>query len=231
MAGHGTGLISIGSGSALDGDLLAAIEQATATAERGDGVVLELHPGGGHQLWPGDVPVAAINRWERALRRLERVPAPVVAVASGSCTGPAAEVLLVADFRIVTRDFVFALGAGGSAWPGAVLHRLACQLGVARARQLALWQQPLTARKAVALDLADELADDLRLALRRAEELLDGVEPDGGEDFAVVRRLLLDAPGTSVDEALGSHLAAADRLLRRPQRTVEPVATTSAAAL
>ncbi|ADB33178.1 Enoyl-CoA hydratase/isomerase [Kribbella flavida DSM 17836] len=229
MAGHGTGLISIGSASALDDDLLAAVEQATATAESGDGVVLELHPGGGHQTWPGDVAITAVNRWERALRRLERVPAPVVAVASGRCTGPAAEVLLIADFRIVTRDFVFALGANGGAWPGAVLHRVACQLGVARARQLALWRQPLTASKAMALGLVDELADDLRLALRRAEQLLDGIEPGGGEDFAVVRRLLLDAPATSVDEALGSHLAAADRLLRRPK--AEPVVSTSGAAL
>ncbi|GAB2605840.1 enoyl-CoA-hydratase DpgB [Kribbella endophytica] len=229
MAGHGTGLISIGSGSGFDDDLLGAVEQATATAEGGDGVVLELHPGGGHQAWPGNVPIAAINRWERALRRLERVPAPVVAVASGTCTGPAAEVLLVADFRVVTRDFVFVLGAEGGAWPGAVLHRLACQLGVARAKQLALWRQPLTARKAVALDLVDELADDLRLALRRAEEMLGSAAPDGGEDFAVIRRLLLDAPATSVDEALGSHLAAADRLLRRPR--IEPVVTTSGAAL
>ncbi|WP_239162101.1 enoyl-CoA-hydratase DpgB [Acrocarpospora phusangensis] len=204
----------IGSSEGLSGKLLDDLDQAARLADEGHGVILDLHPAG-EGTWPGRTDVYEVSRWERTLRRLERASMPLIAVAAETCSGPAAEVLLVTDYRIGTPDFRFQAVTGRASWPGVALHRLACQLGVARARRLVLWPTSLPAGQAVDWGLLDEVAPDRDAALRRANELLAGMTAADGDDLALRRRLLLDAPALSVDDALGAHLAACDRVLRR----------------
>ncbi len=58
------------------------------------------HPG---RARPDDLTVALVSKWERALRRLERLPAVTIAVADGDCGGPALDALLATDYRIGRR--------------------------------------------------------------------------------------------------------------------------------
>src|SRR5438128_1486529 len=51
--------------------------------------------------WAKDVTVGLVTRWERVVRRFERLRRVTVAVASGDCAGIALDVLLAADVRIV----------------------------------------------------------------------------------------------------------------------------------
>jgi isomerase DpgB len=163
--------------------------------------------------WPGAVEIQDVNRWERAVRRLERLTAVSIAVGSGTCGGHALDLLLAADYRIATADFRLLLPVNdGHFWPGMAIHRLANQLGVARARQLVLWGHEISARRAVELGLIDEIATEPTDAVQAATLLLGRVS---GADLAVRRQLLLEAPATSFEEAIGAHLAACDRELRR----------------
>ena len=172
--------------------------------------------------WPGEgVGIHLVNRWERALRRLERLGAVTVAVAEGRCGGPALEALLATDHRLGTSETTIELPTtNGEFWPGMAVHRLAGQLGLVRARRLVLFGAALTAAEAVQAGLLDEIVPDPAAGLAAARELSARVT---GSEHALRRRLLLEAATTGYEEALGAHLAACDRTLRRRQAAAVPV--------
>jgi isomerase DpgB len=200
--------------------VIAQVQELCESVEKAaDGTLVVLRLGSPAQPEPaaapvGDIVVHLVNRWERALRRLEKLSAPTVALAAGRCEGPALEALLSCDYRLASPDLRLRLPrAAREPWPGMAVHRLAQQLSVAQARRLVLFGAELDARSALAAGLLDDIVDagswtaaDFRLA--------DGL---AGKELAIRRRLLLDAATTSFDEALGAHLAACDRTLRRLQ--------------
>ncbi|MBF9129476.1 enoyl-CoA hydratase/isomerase family protein [Plantactinospora sp. S1510] len=162
--------------------------------------------------WTGELTVGLTTKWERALRRLERLPAPTVAVVSGDCGGPALDALLATDFRVATPETRLIMALDGDAtWPSMALFRLGRQGGGA-VRRAALLGAPLDAARALALGLFDEVTDDPGPVLLDLAELAEGL---AGQELAIRRQLLADAARTSFEEALGSHLAACDRMLRR----------------
>lgn len=163
----------------------------------------------------GEVDVALVSKWERALRRVERLSATTAAVVTGECGGLALEALLTADYRVGTADTSLVVPVrDGTAWPGMLLYRLANQVGVAAVRRAVIFGQPVGAAQAVSLGLLDLLAVDEAEALAEAVALLGA---DGAES-AIRRQLLLEATTTTFEDALGRHLAACDRALRRAVR-------------
>ncbi|MFI6460987.1 enoyl-CoA-hydratase DpgB [Streptomyces sp. NPDC050538] len=164
--------------------------------------------------WTGELTVGLVSKWERVLRRLERLPTATVAVADGDCGGPALDALLVTDIRIATPSLRLVVPVADAAtWPGMALHRLAQQaVGTAAIRRAALFGTPLDAAQALALHLVDEVTDDAEGSATAAVEL---TAPFAGSELAIRRQLLLDARTVPFEEALGAHLAACDRTLRR----------------
>lgn len=157
--------------------------------------------------------IAIVNKWERLLRRLERLRRPTVAVVYGDCGGIAIEALLATDLRVAATDACLHLAAGpGAMWPGMGLYRLANQVGLASVRRSILFGSTVSAAEALARNLVDEVTDDVPAAIAGAVAML---ETTVGQDVAVRRQLMLDATTTTFEEALGRHLAACDRLLRR----------------
>ena len=121
--------------------------------------------------------------------------------------------LLATDYRIAARDTWLGISSvGGSTWPGMALYRLVNQLGVARARQAALFGVEVPAARALGWGLLDEVVDD---TVARAREVLDAFGPISGKELSIRRQLLAEATSTSFEDALGAHLAACDRALRR----------------
>lgn len=167
----------------------------------------------GHRAWPAGVDLQAVNRWERAVRRLERLDCATIAVVPGTCGGPALDLLLACDYRIATARTRLLLPVNdGLFWPGMAMHRLAQQIGVGRARQVVLWGHELTVSQALDLGLVDECATSAEDAVDAAALLLSRI---AGPDLAVRRRLLFEASQAGFDDALGVHLAACERELRR----------------
>jgi isomerase DpgB len=168
--------------------------------------------------WARDLTVTLVNRWERTLRRLERAAAATVAIASGDCGGTALDVLLVADVRFATPTTRLLLPIEGAAtWPGMALYRLAQQAGVARIRRAVLYGAGIGADEALALNLVDEIVADPAEALVAMARLAATLS---GPELAIRRQLMLSAPATSFEDALGPHLAACDRLLRQSAEAV-----------
>jgi isomerase DpgB len=163
--------------------------------------------------WTGDLSVGLLTKWERALRRLERLGLATVAVAAGDCGGTALDVLLATDIRIAEPGVRLLLPVDAEAtWPGMSLYRLARQGGVRGVRRAALLGTPIEAADAVALGLLDTVVGEPGATLA---ELTARAGTITGKELAIRRQLMQDADRTSFEEALGSHLAACDRALRR----------------
>lgn len=206
--------ISIDGGQHLSAGLVMALGAVCDQAEDlgGPGIVLVQVSGAPGGSWTKDLTVGLVSKWERALRRLERLGMPTVAVATGDCGGVALDALLATDYRIASGDVRLLVPVqGGSTWPGMAIYRLAQQVGVARVRRSVLFGHPIDAAEALDLRLIDEIADDTA-----AGELRPGLAAElSVAEPAIRRRLLLDTAATSFENALGVHLAACDRELRR----------------
>lgn len=164
--------------------------------------------------WTDGLTVAMVSRWERTLRRLERLPVATVGVADGDCGGTALDALLATDYRVATTSarLTVPVGANGT-WPGMALYRLVHQgANAATIRRAVLFGDPIGALDALALQLVDDVTDDVAGALAAAAGLAATVS---GAELAIRRQLMLDARTVSFEDALGVHLAAVDRTLRR----------------
>jgi isomerase DpgB len=190
-------------------EAIADIDATCYAAEDRDeyGRVIVNVTGAPRRSWAGDLTLSLVNRWERMLRRLERLPVTTIGVASGDCGGIALDALLATDYRIATTSLRLRLPVeAGATWPGLALYRLVQQAGVAAVRRTVLLGAPIEARSALALNLIDELTDDVAAALAAVPSV-------PGPEVAIRRQLMLDATVADFDNALGVHLAACERVL------------------
>nr|ADU56119.1 hypothetical protein CA878-41 [uncultured organism CA878] len=162
---------------------------------------------------PDGLTVGLVSKWERVVRRFERLGRLTVVVASGDCAGTALDLLLAADVRIVAPGTRLLLSrVGGATWPGMTVHRLTQQAGAAGIRRAVLLGAPIEADRALALNLIDEVSEDPATTLAELAEAAGAVD---GSELAIRRQLIFEAGSTTFEDALGAHLAAADRALRR----------------
>jgi isomerase DpgB len=167
----------------------------------------------GRPDWLGEIDIHDVRRWERAIQRIAQLNTISAALVSGICCGPGLEILLAADLRIATPETHLVFSAGdGHAWPGMSLYRLTQQVGTARARQVVMWRSDISADEALGWGLLDAVTSDSTaastLVTTRAAQL-------SGREIAVRRQLIQEAGSAEFDTALGVHLAACDRELRR----------------
>jgi isomerase DpgB len=188
-------------------------DRAEDTCGSGHGIVVVRVTGSPAGDWTGGLDVMLVTKWERALRRLERLPTVTVAVARGDCGGTALDAFLAADLRVAAPNTRLVVPRDATAtWPGMAVYRLVHLAGAARVRKAVLFGRAIEAAEALALGIVDELADDPAAAMSGAAELAAGLS---GRELAIRRQLLFDAATTSFEDALGAHLAACDRALRQ----------------
>jgi isomerase DpgB len=206
-------------GTSLSNELIVQLTNALDQAESiGLNAVLLIHVVGEVNSacflqWPGQTSTQSIGQWERILRRIERTAVTTVALLVHFCSAMALELLSVTDRRFGNDHFTVQPAAlGGSIWPSMAIYRLSRQIGEARARKLYLDGIEITAALAADLGLIDEVIEDFASGLDRIIYFLTNAPLD---DFAIRRRLMQDSLSISFDDALGLHLAACDRALRR----------------
>jgi isomerase DpgB len=178
-------------------------------SQAGGLAVIDLREAGPEHLSPGDG-IADVNGWERALRLIERSPATTVALFGQQVGGCALEVGLACDFRITGPGSQVIWHNDGAVWPSTALFRLVQLIGPAQTIRLTLLGEPVHASAALVSGLVDVITDNPEAEVetfRTAVARLD--------DLRVVRQLVAEATHTGYDEALGAHLAACERYLRR----------------
>jgi 2-(1,2-epoxy-1,2-dihydrophenyl)acetyl-CoA isomerase len=151
--------------NAIDPEMVAALDRATAAAEgqpdlralliRADGPAFsvggDLKYLGAHADNLSDELEPMVGLYHETLKRLAVLPVPVVCAARGAVAGGALGLLCVADIAIVAEDVKLATGFldlglsadGGSSW---WLPRL---VGLQRARELMLHRRIITGAEAV----------------------------------------------------------------------------------
>ncbi len=197
--------------------LIALINRVCDEAEdHGAGAIVVLRLRGGLQNAHGAPDIHLLTQWERVLRRLERLPALTIAAAEGKCSAAQFAALLIADHRIGGSPLRLSLAdEQGAILPAMALYRVANQASPALSRKLALLGGALNAADALSAGLLDELAVDVDAAIAAFIDSSSGIDTS---DLAVRRQLLLEAQARSFEDALGTHLAACDRALRRSVR-------------
>lgn len=171
--------------------------------------VIDLREAGVEHLSPGDG-MGEVSGWERALHLVERSSAATVALFGSQVGGSALEIGLACDFRIAGPGSQVIWRNDGAVWPSTALFRLVQLIGPAQTIRLTVLGEPVHASAALVCGLVDIMTDDPEAevqTLRTAAARLD--------DLRVVRQLIAEAAHTSYDEALGAHLAACERYLRR----------------
>lgn len=224
QSAHPTIGIALDLGMPLSRELVSKIAALCDEGEDADSnTILCIHLNGSRSAEarladaPHAVDVGLVNHWERALRRLERLPIVTMSVASGEISGAGLELLLCTDYRLVGEGTHLRLAQPGQRpLPGMLLHRLSNQCGVALTRRMALFDRRLDSQEAQRHGLVDEVCGNLGVAVRAA---LEGLRQRDLAHASLQRRLILEAPSVSYEDALGSHLAACDRVLRKSNRT------------
>jgi isomerase DpgB len=207
--------LRVDGGRELGADLARLVSDVCDEAEAtGAGcVIVRVCGEPGEKTVAGVADVTAVSRWEQAVRRFERLRLPTLVAASGPCGGAALDLLLAADVRVAGTDLRLSPAMyGEGVWPGMALFRLVQQLGLAGARRAVLFGTPFTAAEALERGLVDRVSTDPERTLRAAARLLRRYS---GPELAIRRQLAFDAQWMSFEDALGQHLAACDRSLRR----------------
>lgn len=147
---------------------------------------------------PATVLTPLVDGLHDSLRRIRRLPVPVVAAVEGTAVGAGMGLALAADLRVMGRSARLIpgyMGIGASP-DGGVSFFLTRMLGSARATALLLRNRPVGADEAVALGLAESAVDDGTvlaqsqelagslaglppLALQRVRELVDAAPQHG----------------------------------------------------
>ena len=165
--------------NALDHRLAEELAEATALAETDPDAWVVVVSGEGrafssgmdrNALSAGEIGEPFFRHWIRALNGLEDMGKLAIAAIRGYCIGGGLQLALACDLRLAAEDAVLGLGATrhGLIPDGAVL-RLARVVGLGRAKELALLNDPVTPETALAMGLVNWVVPpaELDAALRR----------------------------------------------------------------
>ncbi len=149
------------------------------------------------------------ERYNPIIRALRSMRQPVIAAVNGVAAGAGASLAFACDLRIAAEGARFVLAFGriglvpdsGASW---FLPRL---VGAARAAELALVGDPVTAEDALRIGLVSRVVPGDRL-LDEARAMADQVAANAPLAATLTKRLLADAWSVDLDAALDAEAAA-----------------------
>jgi 2-(1,2-epoxy-1,2-dihydrophenyl)acetyl-CoA isomerase len=175
------GIVISGSGKAFcaGGDLKWALSS-------GAGVAAAFHELAGH--------------FHLAITEIRRMPKPVIAAVNGVAAGGGFSLALACDFRVMAKSAVLrqAYTSSGLCLDGGGTFSLPRLVGLARALEIAAFDQPIAAEQALAWGLATRIVDDgtaLAVGIKMAEELAQ----KSLNAFGAAKQLLIDSFDTSFE--------------------------------
>jgi enoyl-CoA hydratase/carnithine racemase len=109
-------------------------------------------------LAAGEMTLPHFVAWEDAMTAIERMPIPFIAAVNGHCLGGGLQLALVCDYRLASADAVIGLPAVKECLiPSMALYRLPRLIGAARARELILTGEPISAGRAADYGLVNQV--------------------------------------------------------------------------
>lgn len=167
----------------------------------------EFHPG-------GPLDIHGFHKWEKLVRRIERLPFATVAAVDGRAEAAGAQLLLACDARVGTPGATLSWPEVTQGFlPGMAAFRLARFVGLGVARRLLLTGEVLDAPTAARLGLLDAVDAPLDAA---ASAAVSRFGPAHGVALSLARRLLDESYANEWEAAIGHFLAAQQRAITQP---------------
>jgi enoyl-CoA hydratase/carnithine racemase len=116
-------------------------------------------------LAAGELSVADLVRWEDGMTAIERLDKLFIAGINGHCIGGGLQLALVCDYRLAAEEALLGLPAVKECLiPSMALYRLPRLIGLARAKEMILLGEPITARDAERIGLVNRVVPSADLA-------------------------------------------------------------------
>jgi enoyl-CoA hydratase/carnithine racemase len=123
-------------------------------------------------LAAGEMTLPHFVAWEDAMTAIERMPLPFIAAINGHCLGGGLQLALVCDYRLAAADAIIGLPAVKECLiPSMALYRLPRLIGAARAREMILTGEPISAERAAEIVPASEFPRALDECIARFRAL------------------------------------------------------------
>lgn len=142
-------------------------------------------------------------KYHLAILEIRRMPKPVVAAINGLAAGGGFSMALACDFRIMAASAVLRQGytSNGLSIDGGGTFTLPRLVGMAKAMEIATFDRPISAEKALSWGLVTEVVEDGQ-AMERALELVEGIRKGSLSSFAASKKLINDSYNTSLEVQL-----------------------------
>jgi 2-(1,2-epoxy-1,2-dihydrophenyl)acetyl-CoA isomerase len=136
-------------------------------------------------------------RYHQAILEIRRMPKPVVAAINGLAAGGGFSMALACDFRIMEVSAMLrqAYTSNGLSIDGGGTYTLPRLVGLAKALEIAAFDPPIDAEKALSWGLVTEVVDDGK-ARSRAIDMVREIQGTAHSSFAASKRLLIDSFNT-----------------------------------
>lgn len=141
--------------------------------------------------------------FHQAIVEIRRMRIPVIAAVNGIAAGGGFSMALACDFRVMARSAALrqAYGAVGLCIDGGGTYALPRLVGLARALEIAAFDEPIPADQALAWGLATKVVDDGR-ALEEALSMARGLAKTPLNSFRWAKQLFTDSYSTPLEAHL-----------------------------
>jgi 2-(1,2-epoxy-1,2-dihydrophenyl)acetyl-CoA isomerase len=131
------------------------------------------------------------------------MPKPVVAAINGPAAGGGFSIALACDFRIMEASATLrqAYTSNGLSIDGGGTFALPRLVGLARAMEIAAFDQPISAETALSWGLVTEVVEDGE-GMKRAIQLVEDMKKRSLSSFAASKRLITDSFDTKFETQL-----------------------------
>lgn len=142
-------------------------------------------------------------RYHQAILEIRRMPKPVVAAINGPAAGGGFSIALACDFRIMEASATLrqAYTSNGLSIDGGGTFALPRLVGLARAMEIAAFDQPISAQTALSWGLVTEVVEDGE-GMKRAIQLVEDMKKRSLSSFAASKRLITDSFDTKFETQL-----------------------------
>lgn len=218
--------------NAFDFDMMAALSEALARATTDTAVAGVLLTGsgkafcaGGDLKWisqqAGDAGATVYRlapQFHAAIVEMRRMPKPVVAAVNGIAAGGGFSLALACDFRVMAESAVLRQGytSNGLSIDGGGTFALPRLVGLARAMEIAAFDQPIPANQALAWGLVTKVVPDVRVR-EEALSMLEGLAASATHSFAWSKRLLTESLDHTLETQLELERQGISDCARHPQ--------------
>ena len=194
--------------NALDLDMMGMLREALALAATDPSIKGILITGqgkafcaGGDLKWISQQPAQASStlhmlapQFHLAITEIRRMGKPVVAAINGIAAGGGFSLALACDFRVMAESAVLrqAYTSSGLSIDGGGTFSLPRLVGLARALEIAAFDQPISSAQALAWGLVTKVAPDEKV-IEETMSVLEGLAKSSIHSFAWSKKLLTDS--------------------------------------